>query len=419
MLGQPLADAGGPEVAQHGPELERPEAPAELHAGIHQVPHAPGLGRRQVVGRQRERGANRVHAARVERAQIERGEEPLVRVDDDRVRAPAVVHDPGGLRDQGGGAGVRGVDVQPDPLGRAHVGDLRHRIHAGHGGRADRGDDRQRRPAGRAVGRHGRAQRVGPHAEPVVDGDPLQGALPEPQRHHGLVDRRVRMLGQVDPARRQLGASRQPAGADVRDGRLAGRGQRVQARHRGRVVDHPLERGRQPQQLPQPAQGDFLQLGRGGRGAPQHRLHVEGRGQQLRQHARPAPGDGEVGEEAGVVPVGDAGQEMTLEVREDRVERRARLRRGGGQPLADLAGRGARQDRVAVVLAQVGGDPVDEGVSVAPEFLRPHVAERARAISRHPGRSRVRTPSAPGCAARSARPRRAPRRGSSRPAARA
>ena len=225
----------------------------------------------------------------------------------------------------------------------------------------------------------------------LVRRDPAQGALAQAEGHHRLVVRRVRLLGRVDAIRRQA-AAREAQRADVRHGRLPRRRQRVQGGDGGGVVDHAFELGRQPEQLPQPAERHLFQLGRRRRRAPEHGLHVQGARQQLRQHAGRAAGDGEVGEEAGMVPVRDAGQEDALEVGEDGVERLAGLRGGRRELRADLPRPGAGQHGVAVVLTEVGRDPVDEVAPVTPELVRRHVAEGVRRLRRHPARRRARTP---------------------------
>ena len=62
---------------------------------------------------------------------------------------------------------------------------------------------------------------------------------------------------------------------------------------------------------------DLFELGRRRRRPPQHRLLVERGRQELGEHARRAAGDREVGEEARMVPVREAGHEHALEVGED------------------------------------------------------------------------------------------------------
>ena len=84
MLGEVLANGARAERPQHEPQFERAETASELNAGVHQIPRGFGLGRPEVLRRQRERGADDVHAPAVKGAQVERGEQPLVRVDDQR-----------------------------------------------------------------------------------------------------------------------------------------------------------------------------------------------------------------------------------------------------------------------------------------------------------------------------------------------
>ena len=79
--------ARAPYDPQNHPELERAKAAAELHARVHQIPDGACSGRPQILGCERERLAQDVHAPAVERAEIERREQPLVRVDDERVGA--------------------------------------------------------------------------------------------------------------------------------------------------------------------------------------------------------------------------------------------------------------------------------------------------------------------------------------------
>ena len=117
----------------------------------------------------------------------------------------------------------------------------------------------------------------------------------------------------------------------------------------------------------QPPERDLLELGGRGRRAPQHRLLVERGGQKLREDARLARGNGEVAEEARVVPVGQRRDEHPLEVREDGVERLAMFGGFSGQRPADVAGRHAGQNRVALRPREVFSDPVDERVAVPPE----------------------------------------------------
>ena len=74
-----------------------------------------------------------------------------------------------------------------------------------------------------------------------------------------------------------------------------------------------------------------------------------------------------------MVPVGERGHEDPLEVGEDGLERLAVFRGLARQRATDVAGRDARQHRVALGAREVFGDPVDQRVAVPPEFGWIHV----------------------------------------------
>ena len=377
MLGEAAADAVGAEVAQHHPQLQGAESAPELHPGVHEVADRPRLAALQVVGGQGEGLFQPVHAAAVEGAEVERREQPLVRVHDQRVgpvgagqRFLPALHD-------GRGPRVGGVDVQPQPLAGADVGDVGHRVDAGDGGRPHRGHHRQGGDAVAPVVGDRRGEGVGAQSEPPVGGDAPQPGLPQPQRHHRLVDRRVGVLGAVDAQGGHIGAPREAALADPGHG-LPGGGEGVQGRDGGGVVDDPFEGVRQSEQAPQPAQGHRFQLGHRRRGAPQHALGVERGAQELGEHAGAAGADGEVGEEPGMVPVGQAGDDQPFDVVPDGAPRFAGRRRLGGQGPADLARLHPRQHRVPLGFFEIPGDPVDQLVAGLPERRRIHVAERRR-----------------------------------------
>ena len=117
--------------------------------------------------------------------------------------------------------------------------------------------------------------------------------------------------------------------AHAGDADFARRDERVHGRDRRRVVDHAFESVGQADQLAEPAERDRLELGGGRRRAPQHRLLVERGRQKFGEDAGRARRDGEVREEARMVPVGEAGHEHALEVGHDGVERLRLLRRRG------------------------------------------------------------------------------------------
>ena len=80
---------------------------------------ARGFDGLEIFGRQRERRAQHVHPTAIEHAEIEGREQPLVRIDDDRVRTFGAAQNPSVLGDHRGDTGVGGIDVQPYSLALA------------------------------------------------------------------------------------------------------------------------------------------------------------------------------------------------------------------------------------------------------------------------------------------------------------
>ena len=250
---------------------------------------------------------------------------------------------------------------------------VRDRIDARRRRRADGGDDRDRQQAGRAILGNRVAQGVGAHPVRAVDRDPPQRLVAEADRDHALVDRRMRLLGAVDAQRGKVAAPGEAAHADLVDGRLAGGEQRVHGRDRRGVVDHAFESRRQADQLAQPAERHGFELRGRRRRAPQHRLLVERRRQELGEDAGRAGRDREVGEEAGMIPVRQAGHEHALEVGHDRrrTVRRLPARWRAARPRCRRAST-RDENGIALDVLEVVGDPVDELVAVAPEICGVH-----------------------------------------------
>ena len=71
-----------------------------------------------------------------------------------------------------------------------------------------------------------------------------------------------------------------------------------------------------------------------------------------------------------MIPVGDAGQDDPLEVREDRVELFALLRGVCRERAANLTGANAREDRKQFRVVEVIGDPVGDAVGLSAKVLQ-------------------------------------------------
>ena len=164
-------------------------------------------------------------------------------------------------------------------------------------------------------------------------------------------------------------------------GRALARGEeRAEDRARGGVLDDAREALGQAGHLAKPVEDARLQLGRGGRGLPEHALGAERRGEHLGEDRRRARVRREVGEEARVLPVGDPRQHHRREVGEDLVHRLAALGRREPEPRGDLAGLDLGTHRIALDPGQVVGHPVDERVGVAAEVLGVHDGQLIRPV---------------------------------------
>src|ERR671939_56357 len=72
VLGKAGAEPVRSEVAHHHPQLQRAKAPTQLDAGVHQVLDTRfPFARAEILRRERERTAKRIHPAAIEHAEIE------------------------------------------------------------------------------------------------------------------------------------------------------------------------------------------------------------------------------------------------------------------------------------------------------------------------------------------------------------
>src|SRR5580765_5610914 len=99
---------------------------------------------------------------------------------------------------------------------------------------------------------------------------------------------------------------------------------------------------------------------------------MERRRQRLGKHTRRARGDREVPEKAGMVPVGEAGDEDAFEVGEDGAEGFGILRRLLWKRCGDVARLYAGEYRISIRVFEVIGDPVDQLVTMPAEVIGLH-----------------------------------------------
>ena len=187
------AETVQPEPANDHPELERPESAPELRrVFVVIVDRRDPIQRAQIFRDEAERIAQHRHPRCQQEGRVKRREEPLVRVDDDRIGALPADERPAPLRNERHDAGVGAVDVQPQILAPGDISDRADRVDRGRRRGPERGDDRDRTKAGGAVGRDCLRQRFGAHAVGIVGLDSDEALAAQAQRHARLLDRRMR-----------------------------------------------------------------------------------------------------------------------------------------------------------------------------------------------------------------------------------
>ena len=246
------AARGGPRAPKWArPITQRAESPSELNAGVHQVSRAGFSVRHSGTS---ENGAEHVRPPAVERAQIERREQPLVRVDDDRVR-----HVPSPRCGRNAGRSpptpACGVTCNHSPFAFADAG-------VAATGSTLVVDVVPSVATTRAAGRRRRGRRRSrTAASPGACGTRRRRQLPR-RRDRGRADHRLVDRRCAGPSSKRAGgrSAARPLRADVGDGRFARGGERVQAadRRRGKVADDPFESVGQAHQRSQPAERDLL-----------------------------------------------------------------------------------------------------------------------------------------------------------------
>ena len=167
--------------------------------------------------------------------------------------------------------------------------------------------------------------------------------------------------------------------------RAAARATRVEAEAVSWMT--PNRPGGRPSICAQPVQDHELQLGGRGRGLPEHAVDVEGGGQHLGQDGGGGGGVGEVGEEAGMVPVREAGDDEPLHVGQDARQRLGPAGGAAGMRGPHVARPDPGQHGVAARPPRVAGDPVHQAAAFRAERLEVDVA---RAGHGGPGATRRR-----------------------------
>ena len=270
----------------------------------------------------------------------------------------------------GGGRAVGAVDVEPESVLAADLGDLADRVD-GAGAHGAGGAHHQHRPvsAGQVLGDL-RPERVRPQALRGVGGDPADRVGAEAEEVARLLDPGVGSGGGVDPERRSR--RREAAGPDPFAQHRPPAGQEADE------VGHVAAAHQQPaaglgiaDQLGDPAHRLRLDLGRHRRELPPADVRVHGRGEQVGEHADRRGGRGDVAHEAGM-----AVEERMLEQQpgglgKQRCGRGAAGReRAPAEQVPDFGGRLARGQGAVADTPEEFGQPVHQLVAESAEFVR-------------------------------------------------
>ena len=306
-----------------------------------------------------------------ERAELDRLVEPLVGVERDRVGEL----EPGeSLATSVGEAcerSVGAVDVQPDAVLAADLGELSQRIDRSDRGRAGICHDDERRQSGHDVGGDGRPERIGPHSRTPVGRDHAYLVGPESERPCRARERRVRLVGQVQDR----------ALVHRADPRLARAGERRQVRDRAPGDEHSRRSRLVADPLADPVEHDELEHRRPRGAEPPARVEIEGARDQVAERPGHVPSPGMNARYPGWLIRATNGRTS--------FSRSARISSKG----AGLLGRRARQLRAQVIRARRPddgarwpGQAVDEHVDRPVAELAHHLrieAERRAATRRH------------------------------------
>ena len=152
LLGQrhiapdPTADRVDTVETDREPQLQRPETTAERDLPVAVVDRAARLGglRSEVLGQDAQCSEQGRPIGDPEQRAVEVDAHPLVRIGRVAVGPVEAVVDPAELGGQCGDAAHRRIDVQPDPVFDAHVGDLAGRVERQRRGRAVRAAHEER-----------------------------------------------------------------------------------------------------------------------------------------------------------------------------------------------------------------------------------------------------------------------------------
>ena len=226
------------------------------------------------------------------------------------------------------------------------------------------------RPAARSA-RMACFQCVGAKCEVFVVGDVADVIAAEAGQQRRLIHRAVAVRRGVDHQRLRFRLQSAAIQPEI-GGALAGAEQRDQGAGGGGVLNHPAPFRGEAGHAAHPIGHHFFDFGERGTGLPGEAEDAESGGEIVAEDAGEFAVGREVAEETGMLPVGEAGHDDSVEIGQDRVEGFGLLRRIGGQGRLDFARRGSRHHGAFGDGGAIVGDAVDDLVAEVAKFFRRH-----------------------------------------------
>ena len=267
MVADDLLKTGHAVAADHEPQLQGPEAAAKFQRQLRIVGDPLGVLGHQIGRGDRHRLAEILDRFHEMRRTVEIRHQPFMRIHHQRVGKLYATRHIAEFRADQGGTGPGGVDMREQPFLARDWQNLVEPVAGADPGAAEHAADRAGTHPCLAVSGDGGAQGSRIHCPVGIGRHPHQVLAPDPGQEDGLFDRRMRLIGGVDPQHRLAGQTRFLAGPIER--LFARRQDRRQRRHAGPCLDDAVPPLADPSHLAKPVEDMDLHFRAGRRGLPQ------------------------------------------------------------------------------------------------------------------------------------------------------